>query len=122
MAGNQWSLVKGTWLEAMVMESLKPEQLSSPRACRSGCCEPPRRAGAPRRWPQYPLGFTRFCLGRETYTRESCTHTLLLSLPPPLFPSHEHPRPPAPTQSLQFGQSDTHPRQEGPVIQPHQHA
>lgn len=32
VAGNQWSQVKGTWLEAKVIESLKQEQPASPRA------------------------------------------------------------------------------------------
>lgn len=45
VAGNQWSLVKGMWLEAMVMESLKPEQLSSPRACRVAVVSPHKGLG-----------------------------------------------------------------------------
>lgn len=40
VAGNQWSLVKSTCLEAMVVESLKPEQLPSPRACRVAAVSP----------------------------------------------------------------------------------
>lgn len=102
----------------------KPETRAAvlTQGLQSGCCEPPRRAGAPRRWPQYPLGCTRFCRGRETYTRESSTHTLLLS---PHLPVSILPAPAAHSPRLSpyclGGVTRTHTRQEGPVLQLHQH-
>lgn len=45
VAGNQWSLLKGTWPEAMVMENLKPEQLCSLRACRVAVVSPHEELG-----------------------------------------------------------------------------
>lgn len=40
VAGNQGSLVKGMWPKARVMESLKPEELASPRDCRVAVVSP----------------------------------------------------------------------------------
>lgn len=94
MAGNhQWLLVVGTWSEARVVESLKPEQLASARACIVAVVSPQVGLGAPRRQAQGPFGCSCSCLGCETSGREKSTPTWL---PPTKSPIHVPLHPPSP--------------------------
>lgn len=95
VAGNHQSLlVVGTWSEARLVESLKPEQLASARACIVAAVSPQVGLGAPRRQAQGPFGCSCSCLGCETSGREKSTPTWLLPTKSPIHVPLHPPSPP----------------------------
>lgn len=106
VTGNQWSLVQGRWPGARVVESLKLEQLTSPRARIVAVLSSDKRLGALRMQAQC-LQAAPFVPGTgDPRQGEKCQIRLLPTEPP--VPIQSAPTVPPPhSQPLQFGQDDT---------------